>query len=192
MNQPPTNNPPTSEIDYYELLEASENARPETIEMLFRFKGQQLHAQLKEGTDEKELVQLAMAYKTLSNPEAREEYDRKRRERMDKAAAQKNPTNSASQLDSDLADRQKILSTLYFQRRKSMRQPGVGDSTLEAAAGCTPEELNFHLWYMGERGWLRREESGSISITATGVDKIENEVQRKAELERRAAIESRG
>jgi hypothetical protein len=35
--------------------------------------------------------------------------------------------------------------------------------------------LAFHLWYFREQGWIAREESGVMSITAQGVDQIESQ-----------------
>jgi hypothetical protein len=42
-----------------------------------------------------------------------------------------------------------------------------------------PEVVGFHIWYFKERGWITREESGVLSITADGVDKIESTVEKQ-------------
>ena len=41
--------------------------------------------------------------------------------------------------------------------------------------GCPVENLEFNLWYMRERGWIRRSELGTLAITAEGVDHMNSE-----------------
>jgi hypothetical protein len=36
--------------------------------------------------------------------------------------------------------------------------------------GCPREMLDFHLWYLRDKGWIMREDDGSMAITADGVD----------------------
>ena len=36
-----------------------------------------------------------------------------------------------------------------------------------------PEKhLEFHIWYLKEKGWIQRAENGGFAITATGVDAV--------------------
>jgi predicted transcriptional regulator len=39
--------------------------------------------------------------------------------------------------------------------------------------GCDEQAIEFHLWYFLQKGWVQREESGVLSITASGVDRID-------------------
>jgi hypothetical protein len=41
------------------------------------------------------------------------------------------------------------------------------------------EHLEFHLWYLREKGWIRRTESGTVAITVEGVDRANSEHERK-------------
>jgi hypothetical protein len=54
-----------------------------------------------------------------------------------------------------------------------MRSPGMGEIDLERVLEIPTEHLAFHLWYLREKGWIQRLESGQIAITAMGVDQIE-------------------
>ena len=47
--------------------------------------------------------------------------------------------------------------------------------TLEKILGCPSQHLDFPLWYLKQRGWLERLESGLLAITADGVDKLGSE-----------------
>lgn len=170
-------------VDYYEVLEASPRASQETLERLYRLQAQRFHPDSNQGRKLPEFLQVVEAYEVLKNPDSREAYDN------EYWAYQEGLTKEPSRLDSDSVDRHKILTALYMQRRQNMRQPGMGDSSLEDLVGCTPDVLNFHLWYFREQGWIRREDSGAISITAAGVDQIESVIQRQAEMENRLLLD---
>ena len=43
---------------------------------------------------------------------------------------------------------------------------------IEQEFGCPPSHLEFHLWYLREKGWIQRLESGLFAITVAGVDKV--------------------
>ena len=45
--------------------------------------------------------------------------------------------------------------------------------TIEKEMDLSSEMLNFHLWFFREKGWIKREEDGGLSITADGVERIE-------------------
>ena len=43
--------------------------------------------------------------------------------------------------------------------------------TLSQFLGCPIEHINFHLWYLKEKGWIQRTDTGMFAITAEGVDR---------------------
>ena len=42
-----------------------------------------------------------------------------------------------------------------------------------------PELIEFHLWYLKEKGWMKRTENGTLEITVAGVDHVNAEFQRE-------------
>ena len=62
---------------------------------------------------------------------------------------------------------------------KTSEIPGIGNIGLERLLGCPAEHLEFHLWYLKEKGWIRITESGMFVITAEGVDHVNSEYHRK-------------
>jgi hypothetical protein len=40
---------------------------------------------------------------------------------------------------------------------------------------CPAEHLQFHIWYLKEKGWIRRTENGMLAITIEGVDRADSE-----------------
>lgn len=75
----------------------------------------------------------------------------------------------------EFANQRRLLLSMFYQRRRlSMRAPSIAIGGLESKVSFSYEVIEFHLWFMSERGWIVREESGMFSITADGVERFEN------------------
>jgi curved DNA-binding protein CbpA len=166
-------------VDYYEALELSPNATFDTIERMYRYLAQRYHPDVAENSDMHRFTQIVEAYQTLRDPELRAAYDvayeRFRKNNQELVEEAKTTTD-------DCADRHRLLSLFYAQRRRNMFQPGIGAATLEQTMNLPIEILEFHLWYFREKRWIHREESGLLSITAEGVDQIETREMTRTEL----------
>ena len=161
-------------VDYYEILEASMNANFDTIERIFRYLAKRYHPDCSEFGNIKRFTLLVEAYETLKDPDSRASYDLLYESvRVQQAEI----IEGTGELSNDSADRHKILSLLYSQRRRDMKEPGLAASTIERMIGMPTEVLEFHLWYFRQKGWLEREESGQLSISSAGVDEIEARIQ---------------
>jgi hypothetical protein len=123
-----------------------------------------------EDGDVQNFSDLVEAYHTLKDPTTRAAYDieyqQQKRQIEDLAS-------DAATADNDTAERYKLLSLFYAKRRRDKKNPGVAPTSIEKLMGCPPEVVDFHLWYFREKGWIMREESGLLSITAFGVDRID-------------------
>lgn len=158
-------------VNHYEVLEISQNASFETIERVFRFLAKRYHPDSGNADDPDRFKSIIEAYQTLSDPELRTAYDVQfERNRIAERAIEE----GAGSVDNDAADRHRLLSLFYAQRRRDMKYPGMGISTVEHMMNIPVEVLDFHIWYFREKGWIMREEGGTISITADGVDHLEN------------------
>lgn len=176
-------------LDHYEAMEVSPNASGETIERVFRYFGQRLHPDNSDTGDAERFLVLLEAYTTLRDPEKRAAYDTQYRAHQED---QSQLVISSTTSGSDSADRHRILSLFYGQRRRDMRQPGTGMSTLERALGCPSEVLEFHLWYLRQKEWIKREESGLFAITAEGIDRIESSGERITAKHRAITMQTAG
>lgn len=158
-------------VDYYELLEASPNANSDTIERLFRYLAKRMQPDGGGAADVKGFSILVEAFQALKDPVARAaydaEYDRQKQQNRELVS-------DAACASDDTAQRHKLLSLFYAKRRRDQKNPGVAPTSLEELMGCPPEVLSFHIWYFREKGWIMREESGTLSITAEGVDRIDD------------------
>lgn len=159
-------------VDNYELLEANPNANSETLERLFRYLARKFHPDNTETGDAQRFQQIVQAYQALGDPESRAAYDIEYRQHQEEAHGL---VREASETENDVEDRIRLLTIFYAKRRRGMKDPGVGLTTIEYTMGLPFEVLDFHLWYFREKGWIQREESGTFAITAEGVDRIEQE-----------------
>ena len=75
-------------------------------------------------------------------------------------------------VQSDRRMRSALLSLLYTARRNDAERPGLGEVDLERLLGCPESHLRFHVWYLRENGLIHRTESGTLAITAEGVDVV--------------------
>ena len=165
-------------VDYYELLEVSSNANLETIEKVFRYLARKFHPDNAETGDAQKCAVLVDAYSHLSDPEKRAAYDLKYERFHRKVVEVVSGTGNA---EVDALEREKLLHLFYSQRRQDMKKPGVGAATLETIMNCPQQVMDFHIWYLREKGWISREEkTGLFAITVAGVEKVESSVQQSA------------
>ena len=168
-------------VNHYEILEISSSASFETVERVFRYLAKRYHPDSSEHGDIQKFAQIAEAYEVVGSPERRASFDAELNKQ--KAVEVELDKGSAS-IGDDTADRHRLLSLFYAQRRKDIKKPGLGINTVEQMMGIPVEVLDFHVWFFREKGWIQREEGGAISITADGVEKLEASAERQAEQER--------
>jgi curved DNA-binding protein CbpA len=158
--------------DYYEILQLSPNADSETIDRVYRILAKRYHPDNNVTGNADKFRQIAEAHRVLSNPEQRAAFDG--RYEGNRAAVLK-IVQDTSNTDSFAGDQRifdGILSLLYISRRRDPRRGGMGIVDLERLLGCPAEHLEFHTWYLRQKGWIERMENGQLSITADGIDRV--------------------
>ena len=158
--------------DYYEDLQISPNADLEMIERVFRMLAKRYHPDNIESGDAEKFNVLYKAYQVLSDPEKRAAFDAKYEQLR---ADRWNIVEEASQSDGFEQDeriRQGVLSLLYVARRQDALNPGMGIMEFEKVLGCPRHHMEFHIWYLKEKEWILRTDTGGYAITADGVDKM--------------------
>ena len=163
--------------DYYEILQISQNAEPDTIGRVFRLFAQRFHPDNQESGDAGKFRLIHEAYSVLNDPVARAKYDigyqQQRQERW-RLVSSRTPDN---QFDLESSTRLTVLEVLYTQRRIEPGTSGVYQSELEKLAGRTREHLEFTVWYLSQKGLIVRSDSSRLNITADGVDYLEKHYQ---------------
>jgi curved DNA-binding protein len=158
--------------DYYEDLQISPNADMEMIERVFRILAKRYHPDNSETGDTEKFNVLYKAYQVLSDPEKRAAFDAKHEQlRADRWKIVEEASESDG-FEHDERIRQGVLSLLYVARRQDALNPGMGVMEFEKVLGCPQHHMEFHLWYLKEKGYILRTDTGGYAITADGVDKM--------------------
>jgi curved DNA-binding protein CbpA len=159
-------------VDYYDLMQVSPNADEETIQQIFRHLAKKWHPDSQRGDSERFKL-LVEAHGTLTNPERRAAYDlRYQRFWENKWNLAADASDNRGFVD-DNGVRESLLSLFYVQRRSKMDDPGLGEMEVARLARIPIHLIDFHIWYLKEKGWIQRLENGHFAITALGVDEVE-------------------
>jgi curved DNA-binding protein CbpA len=159
--------------DYYEDLKISPNADSETIDRVFRLLAKRYHPDNQVTGNADAFNRISTAYKVLADIEKRASYDARYEALKAKKWKATEPASSAKSYQNDERLRKRILSILYIERRNDAAGSGVGLWRIEQLIGLPEKILEFHVWYMKEKGWIQRTDTGGYAITVAGVDAVE-------------------
>lgn len=159
-------------VDYYEVLQLSPSATTETLERVYRLLAKRYHPDNQTTGETAKFAEVHEAYQVLSNPESRAQYDVRYDENR---SMQWKIFDQGSAADGREADRRifnGILSLLYIARRQDPHGGGLGAINLEKMLGVPSQHLEFPIWYMRQKGWIKVMDSGQYGITVEGIDKL--------------------
>jgi len=160
--------------DYYEDLQVSSSAEPETIHRVYRLLAQQFHPDNGDTGNESRFRAIAKAYEVLSNSDQRAKYDvvyhmqRQDRWRVVSAGADVENEFAVEQMT-----RLAVLEVLYTRRRVEPEKPGVFIGDLEKMIGRPREHLEFTTWFLIQKKLIQRTDNALLAISAEGVEYLE-------------------
>ncbi len=158
-------------VDYYEVLQVSTSADPETIDRVYRLLAQRFHQQT---GDEGRFRTLLEAYTVLRDPEKRARYDvaheqqRKDRWRLVSSGAQ-----SENDFEMEQVVRLTVLEALYTQRRLEPANPGIFWRDFEKLTGKPREHLEFTIWFLLQKHLVARDDNSRLVLTGEGAEYLE-------------------
>ena len=161
--------------DYYEFLQISPKAEPETIHRVYRFLAARLHPDTPGTGDAEKFFLLKQAYDVLSNPERRAEYDAARNSQVSQPAPLSTWIDFMDNMEGELNRRLALLALLYFQRRSNPYVPEVSFLEIERRMGFPRDYLEFTAWYLRNKGYITRADNSDFTLTAEGVDFVEKQ-----------------
>ncbi len=160
--------------DYYELLQISPNAEPETIHRVYRLFAQRVHPDNTETGNLEKFRLLQEAYAVLSDPARRAQYDVAYHEnRKDRWRVLLDFNREADDLGAEQLVRLTVLEVLYAKRRTEPANAGIYLMELEQLSGTPREHLEFTIWYLVQKRFIERGDSSQLMITVAGVDYLE-------------------
>ena len=163
----------SGEVDYYEVLQVSDTAEPETINRVYRIFAQRYHPDNQETGNEARFREITEAYQILSHPEKRAQYDatnqkrRKERWRVVSAAA-----DSENDFEMEQVVRLTVLEALYTKRRVDPSNPGIYLRELERMLGRPREHLEFTIWFLNQKKLISTDDA-RMYLTADGAEYLE-------------------
>ena len=171
-------------VDYYELLQLSVNAEPETISRTYRLLAQRFHPDNQVTGNEARFRELHNAYTVLIDPEQRAKYDiASQRHRQDRWRLISEGGKSEDEFAFERMFRLTLLEALYTKRRTDPSAPSLYPTELESLLGRPREHLEFTIWYLLQKKYLARDDQSRLVVTADGVDYLEENY--KVNLNRR-------
>jgi curved DNA-binding protein len=162
-------------LDYYEFLQISPNADPDTIHRVYRFLAARFHPDNPESGDPEKFFLLKSAYDVLSDPVQRSAYDA----RYEKQTAEKPPLSKSvdfmDDIEGEMNRRLAVLAVLYQRRRTNPYNPEIGLPEIEKRMGFPRDYLDFTTWYLTKKGYVTKADNSDFTLTAEGVDFVETQ-----------------
>ncbi len=159
--------------NYYEFLQISPNAEPETIHRVYRFLAARFHPDNAATGDAGKFFLLKEAYGVLSDPERRSKYDASNLIEAPPQDPLSTSIDFMDNLDGELNRRLAVLALLYIQRRRNPSHPEVSLMEVEIRMGFPRDYLDFTLWYLQKKAYITRADNAAFTLTADGVDFVE-------------------
>lgn len=163
-----------SDSDYYEVMQISRNADIETIHRVYRMMATRFHPDNPRSGSTETFLLLKRAYNVLADPVRRAQYDSTRLIEDEEPLPIFELKDFVYGLTGEVNRRLGVLSLLYNRRRASLDTPGLSVFDLEKRMAFPREHLNFTLWYLKAKGYVRQEDNSDCGITAEGIDFIES------------------
>ena len=170
MDEPP--------LDYYETLQISSNAEPETIHRVYRMLAQRFHPDNGQTGNATRFREVTEAYQILSDPERRAKYDVVHQgQRQDRWRLVATGAEAENDFNVEQFVRLTVLEVLYTKRRVEPHQPGLYIVDLEKMTGRPREHLEFTVWFLLQKKFVHRSDNALLVITADGVEHLEQNYQ---------------
>jgi curved DNA-binding protein len=166
--------PTMASPDYYEFLQISPNAEPDTIHRVYRFLAARLHPDNPKTGDPEKFFLLKQAYDVLSNAARRAEYDAARFSEQSQSPLS-TTIDFMDSIEGEHNRRLALLAVLYIQRRANPNYPEVSLHEVERRMGFPRDYLDFTTWYLRNKGLIARADNSDFCLTVEGVDFVESQ-----------------
>jgi curved DNA-binding protein CbpA len=163
----------SGDVDYYEVLQVSDTAEPETINRVYRIFAQRYHPDNQETGNDARFREITEAYQILSNPEKRARYDATSQKRQkDRWRLVSAGPESENDFEMEQVVRLTVLEVLYTKRRLEPQSPGILLRELERMIGRPREHLEFTIWFLNQKKLINTDDA-RMYLTADGVEYLE-------------------
>jgi len=163
----------TTFVDYYEMLRVSPTAEMESIQRVHRALAARYHPDNKETGNLERFLKVNEAFKVLSDPEKRQEFDASYKTKKENPLPVFLTKEFTEGVDGEVNRRIGLLCLLYTQRRINQILPALSVLEIEQMMFIPREHLLFTIWYLKAKRYIAQDDRSSLMITAEGIDYIE-------------------
>src|SRR3982075_458492 len=160
-------------VDYYEMLRVSPGAEIESIQRVHRALAARYHPDNLETGDLERFLLVNEAFKVLSDPEKRKEFDAKYKTKKENPMPVFLTKEFTEGVDGEVNRRMGLLCLLYTQRRINPVLPALSVLEIEQMMFIPREHLLFTIWYLKQKRQIVQDDRSSLMITAEGIDFME-------------------
>ncbi len=159
--------------DHYALFGIDYTADSETIQAAYASLVEKYHPRNPDTGDPDKFEAVNIAFEVLSDPALRASFDQLKG--IDPDRGDPKFSGEAFFVNLKLSEvlRSALLCVLYDRRQLKSFKPSLSMRHLEGMLIATPEELNFALWYLKQRGLVINDDKSSMAITVDGMDYLE-------------------
>jgi curved DNA-binding protein len=162
-------------IDYYEFLQISPNAEPDTIHRVYRFLAARFHPDNPQSGNAELFSTLSEAYEVLSNSSRRAEYDAECARNGHAPPPMSTSIDFLDNMAGETNRRLAVMAVLYSKRRSNPITPEVSLHEIESRMGFPRDYLDFTTWYLQKKGYINRADNSDFTLTVQGVDFVESQ-----------------
>lgn len=173
-----------NDLGYYEFLQISRNAEPDTINRVYRFLAVRLHPDNPNTGNLEKFLLLKEAHNVLSDPRRRAEYDASLDEKLTRPGPISHWVDFMDDIEGELNRRLAVLGLLYIQRRTNPYKPEISLMELERSMGFPRDYLDFTTWYLKSKEYITKADNATFTLTVQGVDFVESNREQIPVLQR--------
>lgn len=160
--------------DYYEVLQVSPSAEPETINRVYRMLAQRYHPDNQQTGNERRFRMILEAYTILSDPEKRARYDiGHQQQRQDRWRLVASGAQAENDFEMEQIIRLTVLEALYAKRRLEPTTPGIPFREFEALTARPREHLEFTVWFLLQKRFVEYDDKSRLHLTVEGAEYLE-------------------
>src|SRR5438552_12652281 len=161
-------------VDYYEVLQVSTSAEPDTINRVYRLLAQRFHPDNQQTGDESRFRTILEAYTVLSDPEKRARYDVvHQQQRQDRWRLVATGAQVENDFEMEQVVRLTVLEALYTKRRLESTNPGIFWREFEGLTGMPREHLEFTVWFLQQKKFVTVDDKSRLLLTVEGAEYLE-------------------
>jgi curved DNA-binding protein CbpA len=180
--------PEEKAVDYYEVLQVSTSAEPETINRVFRLLAQRFHPDNQTTGNEERFRVILEAFNVLSDPEKRARYDVVHEQRrQDRWRLVTTGARIENDFELEQAARLSLLEALYTKRRMEQNQPGIFLTDIEKLIGLPRERLEFTIWFLVQKRFIQHDDNSRLHLTVEGAEYLEQSYRTNSHQKRLSA-----